>query len=57
MVESKKLGMQAETYIVTDQNASMIKIRILGEQLIDLVLVALKIEIDRFSTQDDKIKN
>lgn len=52
----KKLGMQAEAYIVTDPNASMLKTRILGEQLIDLVLVALKIEIDRFATQDDKIK-
>lgn len=52
----KKLGMQAETYIVTDPNASMLKTRILGEQLIDLVLAALKIEIDRFATQDDKIK-
>ncbi len=52
----KKLGTQAENYITTDPNASMLKTRILGEQLIDLVLVALKIEMDRFANQDDKIK-
>lgn len=52
----KKLGMQAEKYIITDPNASMLKTRILGEQLIDLVLVALKIDMDRFANQDDKIK-
>lgn len=52
----KKLGVQAEKYITTDSNASMLKTRILGEQLIDLVLAALKIEMDRFATQDDKIK-
>lgn len=52
----KKLGTQAETYILTDPNASMLKIRILGEQLIDLILVTLKIEMDKFATQDDKIK-
>ena len=52
----KKLGIQAERYIVSDSNASMLKTRILGEQLIDLVFVALKIDMDRFSTQDDKIK-
>ena len=52
----KKLGMQAENYIITDSNASMLKTRILGEQLIDLVLVALKVEVDKFATQDDKIK-
>ena len=34
----KKLGMQAENYITTDSNASMLKTRILGEQLIDLVI-------------------
>ena len=53
----KKLGMQAENYITTDSNASMLKTRILGEQLIDLVLIALKVEVDKFATQDDKIKN
>ena len=37
----KKLGMQAENYITTDSNASMLKTRILGEQLIDLVLIRL----------------
>lgn len=52
----KKLGMQAENYITTDSNASMLKTRILGEQLIDLVLIALKVEVDKFATQDDKIK-
>lgn len=52
----KKLGMQAENYIIIDPNASMLKTRILGEQLIDLVLITLKVEIDRFATQDDKIK-
>ncbi|MGL5641013.1 MAG: type I restriction endonuclease, partial [Paraclostridium sp.] len=52
----KKLGVQAEKYILTDANATMLKTRILGEQLMDLVLAVLKIEMDKFSNQDDKIK-
>lgn len=52
----KKLGVQAEKYILTDANATMLKTRILGEQLIDLVLAILKIEMDKFASQDDKIK-
>ncbi|MEG2868188.1 MAG: DEAD/DEAH box helicase family protein [Terrisporobacter sp.] len=52
----KKLGMQAEQYILTDPNATMLKTRMLGEQLIDIVLIALKIEMDKFASQDDKIK-
>lgn len=51
-----KLGMQAENYYHTDNNASMLKMRMFGEQMIDYVLAALKIEVDRFATQDDKIK-
>ena len=52
----KKIAQQAEVYLPTDANATMLKTRILGEQLIDLVLIALKIEIDNFATQDEKIK-
>lgn len=51
-----KLGEQAENYIHTDNNASMLKMRMFGEQIIDCVLAALRIEVDRFATQDDKIK-
>ena len=51
-----KLGKQAETYYHTDNNASMLKMRMFGEQLIDYVLTAYKVEVDRFSNQDDKIK-
>lgn len=51
-----KLGMQAENYLHTDNNASMLKMRIFGEQIIDHILAALKVEVPRFSTQDDKIK-
>lgn len=51
-----KLGKQAETYYHTDNNASMLKMRMFGEQLIDYILIAYKIEVDRFANQDDKIK-
>lgn len=51
-----KLGAQAENYLHTDSNASMLKMRMFGEQIIDIVLAALKVEVDRFATQDDKIK-
>lgn len=51
-----KLGVQAENYLHTDSNASMLKMRMFGEQIIDLILVTLKVEVDRFATQDDKIK-
>lgn len=51
-----KLGRQAENYIHIDNNASMLKMRMFGEQMIDCVLAALRIEIDKFATQDDKIK-
>ena len=51
-----KLGMQAENYLHTDNNASMLKMRMFGEQIIDLVLAGLNIEVDRFATQDEKIK-
>ncbi|WP_129595936.1 DEAD/DEAH box helicase family protein [Anaerophilus nitritogenes] len=51
-----KLGTQAENYLHTDSNASMLKMRMFGEQLIDHILAALKIEVDKFLTQDDKIK-
>lgn len=51
-----KLGKQAENYYHTDNNASMLKMRMFGEQIIDYVLAAYKVEADRFATQDDKIK-
>lgn len=51
-----KLGEQAKSYIYTDNNVSMLKMRMFGEQIIDCVLTALRIEVDRFATQDDKIK-
>lgn len=34
----------------------MLKIRMFGEQIIDRILAGLRIEVDRFATQDDKIK-
>ncbi|KOA19526.1 type-1 restriction enzyme R protein [Clostridium homopropionicum DSM 5847] len=51
-----KLGMQAENYLHIDNNASMLKMRMFGEQIIDYVLAALKVEVAKFATQDDKIK-
>lgn len=51
-----KLGEQGEKYYNTDSNATMLKMRMFGEKLIDLLLVGLSIEVDRFATQDDKIK-
>ena len=51
-----KLGTQAENYYHTDNNASMLKMRMFGEQIIDYVLVAYNVEADRFANQDDKIK-
>ncbi|MTK12923.1 MAG: DEAD/DEAH box helicase [Clostridiaceae bacterium] len=51
-----KLGTQAESYLHTDNNASMLKMRMFGEQIIDHMLAALKIEVDKFANQDDKIK-
>jgi type I restriction enzyme, R subunit len=51
-----KLGTQAESYFHTDNNASMLKMRMFGEQIIDHILTALKVEIPKFATQDDKIK-
>ncbi|WP_099346788.1 DEAD/DEAH box helicase family protein [Clostridium tertium] len=51
-----KLGIQAESYYHTDNNASMLKMRMFGEQIIDYILAAFQVEIDRFATQDEKIK-
>ena len=51
-----KLGSQAESYYYTDNNASMLKMRMFGEQIIDYILTALKVRIPKFATQDDKIK-
>ena len=51
-----KLGTQAESYIHTDSNASMLKMRMFGEQIIDYILIALKISVDKYATQDDKIR-
>ena len=51
-----KLGAQAESYLHTDNNASMLKMRMFGEQIIDHVLTALKVEVPQFATQDEKIK-
>ncbi|CDI50596.1 hypothetical protein [Clostridium tetani] len=39
-----KLGTQAESYLHTDNNASMLKMRMFGEQIIDHMLLVLKIE-------------
>ncbi len=51
-----KLGKQAETYYHTDSNASMLKMRMFGEQIIDLLLAKLKIQMNSYASQDDKIK-
>lgn len=51
-----KLGTQAESYYHTDNNASMLKMRMFGEQIIDHILADLSIEASQFATQDDKIK-
>lgn len=51
-----KLGTQAEHYYIDDSNASMLKMRMFGEQLIDIILVCLNVQVNRFATQDDKIK-
>lgn len=51
-----KLGTQAENYLNTDSNASMLKMRMFGEQIIDHVLEDFKVEVEKFATQDDKIK-
>ncbi|BCN31861.1 type I restriction endonuclease subunit R [Anaeromicropila herbilytica] len=51
-----KLGSQAEMYLNMDSNASMLKMRMFGEQIIDILLAGLRIEIERFATQDDKIR-
>lgn len=51
-----KLGTQAEDYLNTDNNASMLKMRMFGEQIIDHVLEDFKVEAEKFATQDDKIK-
>lgn len=40
-----KLGTQVESYLCTDNNALMLKMRMFGDQIIDHMLVALKIEI------------
>ncbi|WP_125153445.1 DEAD/DEAH box helicase family protein [Clostridium rectalis] len=51
-----KLGVQAENYLHIDDNASMLKMRMFGEKIIDYILSDLNIEVSEFSTQDDKIK-
>ncbi|MBU5317368.1 serine hydrolase [Clostridium bornimense] len=50
------LGYQGEAYFHTDSNASMIKTRMFGEKLIDYILASFNMEVDKFATQDDKIK-
>ena len=50
------LGYQSEAYFHTDSNASMIKTRMFGEKLIDYILASFNMEVDKFATQDDKIK-
>lgn len=52
----EKLGTQAESYLYTDDNATMLKMRMFGEHIIDNLLAALKIEVDKYATQDDKIR-
>ncbi|APC38881.1 type I restriction endonuclease subunit R [Clostridium estertheticum] len=51
-----KIGIQAESYLHTDNNASMLKMRMFGEQIIDHILAVLSVEANKFATQDDKIK-
>lgn len=51
-----KLGIQAENYLHTDNNATMLKMRMFGEKIIDYILAMYKVEAGRFATQDDKIK-
>lgn len=51
-----KLGTQAENYLHSDSNASMLKMRMFGEQMIDYLLAAMNLEVSQFATQDDKIK-
>jgi type I restriction enzyme R subunit len=46
----------AETYIISDPNAAMFKMRIFSEKLIDLILVVLKIDTDYGASQHDKIQ-
>lgn len=50
------LGYQGEAYFHTDSNTTMVKMRMFGEKLIDYILASFKIEVDKFATQDDKIK-
>ncbi|URZ18335.1 DEAD/DEAH box helicase family protein [Clostridium felsineum] len=51
-----KLGTQAENYFNIDSNATMLKMRMFGEQIIDYLLKGLKIETNKFLSQDEKIK-
>ena len=45
----------AEQYITSDPNAALFKMRIVSEKLLDLVLVALAIEVDDSLSQHEKI--
>jgi type I restriction enzyme R subunit len=51
-----KLGEQAEEYYNSDNNATMLKMRMFGEQIIDLVLAYYNEAVDKYANQDDKIK-
>ena len=51
-----KLGTQGESYLHRDSNATMLKMRMIGEKIIDYILVMYKVEAGKFATQDDKIK-
>lgn len=51
-----KLGQQSENYLNIDSNATMLKMRMFGENIIDYILAMYNVQSDRFDTQNDKIK-
>jgi type I restriction enzyme R subunit len=50
-----KNGAYAEKYFYSDTNASILKLRLFAEELINYVLTAYKIDVDKNATQKDKI--
>lgn len=51
-----KLGVQAESYFHVDSNATMLKMRMFGEKIIDYILAMYKADAGKFATQNDKIR-
>lgn len=51
-----RIEAQAENYLHTDNNATMLKMRMFGEKIIDHILVMYQVEVGKFATQDDKVK-